>query len=192
MAILSEKERTPTASANNTLRSNTVIATWWGHNCDVAGGSGHVVENNLLADNPLFGCFTLNLPAAYPMYPLTGATIRHNTILRGGGNFANQRRGAIWVYAGDAPISNVVIQENEILNPIFRGIHLTGGTSQSITFERNCIDAPGQDGIVIEPAASGSGVFRSNTVRNLKPGFHPFVNNGGADYAVTRSGNSWQ
>ncbi len=192
IALLSEKERTPNPSANNTVRSNTVIATWWGHNLDVAGGNGHVAENNLLADNPLFGCLTINLPGAYPMYPQTSATIRHNTILRGGGNYVGQRRGAIWIYAGDTTISDVVLADNEIIDPIFRGIHLTGSGSQSITFERNLIVAPGEDGIVIESKVKGSGVFKDNTVRDVKPGFQPFVNNGGDDYAVTATGNSWQ
>src|SRR5690606_30431052 len=49
-------------SKNNTFRHNTVIANWWGHNIDVAGGSGHVVEDNLLADNSHSGCFTVNHP----------------------------------------------------------------------------------------------------------------------------------
>ena len=70
LAILSETERNRPLSVGNILRHNTAIATWWGHNCDLAGGSGHVIEGNLLADNPKFGCFTISLPSAYPMHPL--------------------------------------------------------------------------------------------------------------------------
>ena len=191
LAILSETAGTPTISVNNTLRFNTVRAIWWGHNCDLAGGSGHVIEDNDLADNAQLGVFTINLPSAYPMYAVTSAIIRRNTMLRGGGNAFNQKRGAIWIYPGNQTISGVFIRDNDIRDSIFRGIHLRGSQSQAITWERNVIDHPGEHGIEIPSDVLGSGIFTHNIVRNLNGGFLPFNNNGGADYSVTLSGNSW-
>lgn len=190
LAILSENT-TATVSTGNTLRFNSVIATWWGHNCDLAGGSGHVIEDNYFADNALLGCFTINLPSAFPMHPLTGGMVRRNTIVRGGGNGFGQKRGAVWIFPGSTTISGVTLRDNEILDPIFRGIHVVGTQSQSITFERNVIDRAGEDAIRIQAEANGAGVFTDNVVRNLKAGFSQFSNSGGADYTVTSSGNSW-
>ncbi len=132
----------------------------------------------------MMGVLTINLPGAYPMYPLTGATIRNNTLLRGSGNYVGQKRGAFWIYAGSTSISNVTFQDNEILNPVFSAIHLTGSGKQEMVFERNRIENPGEDGIVIEPPVNGSGTFRNNTVVGLGPNFKAIANNGGSDYTV--------
>jgi hypothetical protein len=168
-----------------------VVACWWGHNLDVAGGGGHLVENNVAADNALHGVLTVNLPGSYPMYPLTSATIRNNTLLRGGGNYANQRRGAIWVYADSSEARNVLFENNDILQPAFRAIHLTGDQTQQMTFRGNRIDGPGQDAVVIAGSARGSGRFENNTLTGLKSGYRAVVNGAGAAYTVTESGNSW-
>lgn len=191
LAILSEVANTPTVSVNNTLRFNTVEAIWWGHNCDLAGGSGHLIEDNYFADNSHLGVFTINLPSAFPMYSVTGGIIRRNTMLRGGGNGFNQKRGAIWIFPGNQTISGVFIRDNHILEPIFRGIHLRGNQSQAITWERNVIDHPGEHGIEIPSDVNGSGIFTDNIVRNLNNGFVPFNNAGGLDYSITLGGNSW-
>ena len=190
IAILSGTAATA-MSTNNTIRFNTVAATWWGHNCDIAGGTGHVISDNYLADNAQFGCLTINLPGSFPMYPLTNTTISRNTIVRGGGNAYGQRRGAIWVFPGNQTISGVAFRDNVITGAIFRGIHLVGTSNQQLTFERNSVDHPGEIGILIESQAVGSGVFTSNTVRNLNSGFAAFTNSS-ANYAATLTGNSWQ
>ena len=191
MAILSETASTPTISTNNTLRFNTVSATWWGHNCDLAGGGGHVIEDNYLADNWRFGCFTINLPSAFPMYTVTSAIVERNTILRGGGNFSGQKRGGVWIFPGNQTISGVVIRDNEIRDSIFRGIHIVGTENQELTFERNLVDRPGEAGILIEAQAVGSGTFNNNIVSNLNSGFAAFTNSS-ANYVATLNGNSWQ
>jgi hypothetical protein len=192
LAILSETALTPTVSSNNTLRFNTVRANWWGHNCDLAGGSGHIIEDNDLADNAQVGVFTINLPSAYPMYAVTSAIIRRNTMLRGGGNAYGQKRGAIWIFPGSTTISGVFIRDNDIRDSIFRGIHLAGTQSQSITFERNVVDRPGENGIQILFGVTGTSAFNSNIVRSLNGGFVPFSNGAvSPGYTVTLSGNSW-
>lgn len=192
LAILSETEKNWPVSTGNTFRFNTASATWWGHNCDLAGGSKHVIEDNLLADNSKFGCFTINLPGAYPMHPLSDSIVRRNTILRGGGNFANQARGAVWIFPGSTTISNVTLVENTILDPVFRGIHCSGYHTQELIYERNIIQSPGEDGIFIESGVKGSGTFRDNTVRKLPGDRSAFVNKAGGDYQATLSGNSFR
>ncbi len=178
-------------STNNVLRYNTVIANWWGHNCSMSGGSGHVVENNYLADNSHSGCFTVNLNSAYPHYPLTGGVVQRNTILRGGSNFVGQKRGAMWISASAAAITNVFIRDNFILGALFPAIHLVGNDPQSITFERNVVDAPGTEGIRINSEVIGSGSFVSNIVRSLKPGFNQYTNLTGTNFSGTFTGNTW-
>ena len=213
IALLSQQKHTPKPSSNNTVRANTVLAVWFGHNLDVAGGAGHVIENNLLADNANTGCLTIHLPDVYPMYPQTSAIFHHNTILRGGGILGGVRRGAIWISPGSVSISDVRFEDNTIIDPVFYGIHLAGGKSQKISFERNVIVQPGMYAIFIEPQVKGAGTFirntvsrvgehglqiksagtsTQNTVSHVGTGASQFVNKAGQDYKVSLSGNSWK
>ncbi len=192
IAVLSETEFKKPPSVGNHVRFNTVSAIWWGHNGDIAGGSGHVVEDNIFVDNAKMGCFTLNLPGAYEMNPLHDTLITRNSFIRGGGNYAFQKRGAIWIYSDSAAISNVLFQDNVILQPIFRGIQLTGAKSQQITFENNLIDGPGEDAIAISGEVTGFATFKSNQVRHLPSGAKALANASKPSFVVTQTGNSWQ
>ncbi len=190
IAILAETEAGSPPSTGNTLRGNTVAANWWGHNIDLAGGSDHLVENNFLADNSRAGVLTLNLPAAYPMHPLSDSSIRRNLLVRGGGNAHGQQRGAMWIYPGAATINAVTISENRIVAPLFRGIHLAGTRDQTIGFVRNVVTAPGRDAIHVQTGVRGHGMFIGNSAHALNPGYSGFQNNAGNDYAVTLEDNN--
>lgn len=190
IAILSE-EAAQTVSTSNTLRFNTSLAMWWGHNCDLAGGSGHIIEDNYFADNANMAAFTINLPPAWPMHPLSHSIARRNTIVRGGGNLGGQQRGALWIYPGSTTAAHVEISDNLIIDAIFRGIHIRGPQHQSITFRNNQIENPGGDGILISPEATGLGVFVSNTVTGFPENSSPFRNRAGSDYTVQSDANSW-
>lgn len=195
LALLSERDHggvSNPVSRANTLRHNTVIATWWGQNCSVGGGEGHIVEDNYFADNSRLACLTITLNSSYPMHPLTGVTIQRNTLVRGGGNHGGQRFGAIWIHAGYEAIRNAVFRENEILQPIFRGIHLQGPKAQEVVFEKNLIDRPGQDAVFIAADTAGSASFVDNVVRGLNPGFKAFDNRAGVGCQIILEGNSWQ
>ncbi|HEY3333184.1 MAG TPA: glycosyl hydrolase family 28-related protein [Capsulimonadaceae bacterium] len=189
IAILAD-QNAPQVSTNDKLLYNTVVCTWWGSNCDIAGGSGHEISYNYLADNAQNSLLTINLPPGYPMNPLTGALINANTLVRGGGNAFGQHRGAIWIWPGSVPISNTYFQDNYIYAPVFRGIHMAGSVTQSEQFDRNQIVNPGMDGIQVDGTVVGSGVFNSNTVTGLGTGYVG-LRNQSATYATSGSGNSW-
>lgn len=165
---------------SNTIRFNTVICNWWGNNITVGGGSGHLVENNYLADNSHSACLAFNLPAAYPKHPLTGAVVRRNMIVRGGGNVAGQRRGAIWTLAGSTQISGVLVEGNTIVSPLFRGLHLHGSSNQEIQFKNNLIDSPGVDAVRIDAPCQGKLTLVGNDIRNIGPN-QKEINNGAGE-----------
>lgn len=176
----------------NTFRFNTVIAPWSAHNCALWGCDNQLVEDNYWADNAQFGNFAFNLSGSTSAYPITNSIIRRNTLVRGGGNAYGQKMGAIWCYAGNHTISGVFVRDNDIRDSIFRGIHLAGSQSQAITFERNVIDHPGENGVLVLSGVTGTGTFTGNIVRNLNNGFTQFSNSASSPgYTVTLSGNSW-
>lgn len=187
IAVLSEAGSPGGISVNDTYLHNTVTCTWWGHNCDIAGGYGHVVEGNYLADNAGAGVFTVNLPRSYPMAPLTGAVIRDNVFVRGGGNYYGQRRGAVWMFTNSSPVSGVSLIGNEIVDPLFSGIQIMGAVSQSDRFEGNRIINPGAEAVSIEPGAVGKATFADNIVIGLKPGLPALVNKSTGRFTVDGS-----
>jgi lysophospholipase L1-like esterase len=174
IALLSELEFKHPPSSNNTVRFNTVSSIWWGHNFDLAGGAGNLIEDNVFVDNAKMGCLTINLPTPFPMHPVTDAIFQRNLIIRGGGNSDNQRRGAVWMFPGSTSISNV----------IFRGIHLAGKNAQEIRFERNVIDNPGQNAIFVQADVTGKVTLTDNTIRNHPTGMQTVVNNAGAEFTL--------
>jgi hypothetical protein len=195
IALYSETAASALAQTSCTARFNTVIANHFAQNASRGGGTDMVFEDNLLADVSLAAAFSITHSSTYPVHPSVGGSFRRNTILRGGGNASNQKRGAIWIWPGGptgTSISGVKISDNDIRDSIFRGIHLVGGQNQEITFERNVVDYAGEHGIFIDAIAVGMGIFTNNVVRNINAGFSPFVNSGGSDYTATQSGNSWQ
>lgn len=170
-----------------TVRHNTAIAPWWAACCDLAGGTGHLIEDNLFEGAGL----VINLPGAYPMQPQGSAIIRRNLLQRCGNDAAGQQRGALWIYAGSTAIAGVVIEDNRIIRPWFKGIDLQGSQPQNIIFRRNCIEHPGGDAIVAGKSAKGSGVFEGNSVIGLGGNAVPIRNQAGTAYTVSELGNSW-
>jgi len=190
IATLSES-RDPEPTRDVVIRRNTVVANWWGHNIDVAGGEGHVVEDNYLADNSHSACIALNHPPAYPMHPLTGALLRRNTIVRGGGNFARQRRGAIWTLSGKTTITGVRFEENRLIEPMFRGLHLHGSGRQEIAFVGNQIVSPGGEVIRVDPEVHGKLVLRGNLVTQRLSDTPLIDNAAGEALDIAMSDDAW-
>jgi parallel beta-helix repeat protein len=190
IAILAETAH-PAASDDITLRKNSVIANWWGHNMDVAGGDSHLAEYNYLADNSHAGVFTYNRPSSFPMYNLTNASARRNVMVRGGSNYSSQKRGAIWIYSAYGTTgTNTTVDDNFIIEPLFRGIHITGSQNQVLTFNRNFIDGPSENPVYIDSGTNGSGTFNNNKAVNVPAGFSGLSDNS-STFSVTQSGNNW-
>jgi hypothetical protein len=184
LAILSETERTDPPAKNNILRNNTVSAIWWGHNCDLAGGSNHLVEGNLLADNAMMGVFTINMTGAFPNHPLSDSIVRRNALIRGGGNYVNQKRGAAWIYADSTTVTDVLFEENYIGASMYSAIQITGKSPQKMVFKDNVIEGTGGSAIVITGVAKGSGEFTGNKITGLPEGAKEIANGAGDAYTV--------
>ena len=142
-----------TAMTDITMTHNTVIAPWGGKDIGIYGGSGHVVEDNYLADTARYiglgvGRFGVN------GNDMTGATVSGNVIVRAGGNAYFQGQPALQVGNGGdgqnvGTVSNAVVTDNTIINPVYDGINFS--TSTSTTLSDNQITNPWRNGIVISP-----------------------------------------
>jgi len=186
-----------TAMTDITMEHNSLLAPWGGKGIGVYGGSGDVVENNYISDTSRYiglgvGRFGVNGS------DMTGATVSGNVVVRSGGNAYFQGQPAMQIgNGGDGQnvgvVSNAVVTDNTIINPVYDGLDVS--TSTSTTFSDNQIIDPWRDGIVISPqyypAPSGNGTFSNNSVTGLASGMSAYLNDS-SGFTATTSGNSWQ
>jgi len=172
-----------------TIRHNTAVAPWWASCCDLAGGKGHLITENYFEGSTL----CINLPSAYPMLPQEESTLSDNVIYHGGWDYAVQRRGAIWIFAGSTTIRNVIFANNRIVDPLFHGIDINGGNEQQLIFRNNRIESSGGEPVQIGRNAKGLAGFESNTITGN--GNRPDTwlrNHSAATFRIEQKDNSWQ
>ncbi len=172
-----------------TLSNNTTVAPWGGKNTSVYGGHNLTLQNNLYTDSPRypgigFGYFSQSAS-------IVTAMVQGNTLLRCGGNYANDMTAAIEIGTDNTSFTDtgITFQNNTINNPLFGGVTIK--YCSTFLFSGNTIARPSSYGISVEPGAIGNGSFINNSVVNLGSGQTAFVNNS-TSYTPILSGNSWQ
>jgi hypothetical protein len=189
--------QTYTAMTDITMTHNTVIAPWGGKDIGIYGGSGHLVEDNYLADTARYiglgvGRFGVNGS------DMTGATVTGNVIVRAGGNAYVQGQPALQIGNGGdgqstGTVSGAVVTGNTIINSVYDSVGFSTGTGN--TLADNQIVSPWRNGIVISPpyypAPSGSATITGNSVTGVASGNTTYANDS-SGFTATLSGNSWQ
>lgn len=176
--------------------NNTLIGAWNGKGIGVYGGSGHDVENNLIADTARYtglgvGRFGVNGD------DLHNSRIAGNEVDRAGGNGFDQGQPAIHIGNGSdgqnvGVVDGNVVTGNIVVQPMFDGIGFSTSTNTQLT--GNTVTSPWRNGIVIGapfyPAKNGSATLTNNSVSGVLPGQVAFRNSEPTFNAV-QSGNSW-
>jgi F5/8 type C domain/Carbohydrate binding module (family 6)/Abnormal spindle-like microcephaly-assoc'd, ASPM-SPD-2-Hydin len=188
---------TYTAMTGITMTHNTVIAPWGGKGIGIYGGSGHLVEDNYLADTARYiglgvGRFGVNGS------DMTGATVSGNVIVRAGGNAYFQGQPALQIgNGGDGQntgvVSNATVTGNTILDSVYDSVGFS--TSTSTDLADNTITSPWRNGVVISPpyypAPTGNATISGNTVTGVSSGNSAYLNDS-SGFTATLTGNSWQ
>jgi hypothetical protein len=188
---------TYTAMTDITMTHNTVIAPWGGKGIGIYGGSGHLVEDNYLADTARYiglgvGRFGVNGS------DMTGATVSGNVIVRAGGNAYFQGQPALQIgNGGDGQntgvVSNAMVTGNTIINSVYDSVGFS--TSTGTDLANNTITSPWRNGIVISPpyypAPTGNATISGNTVTGVSSGDSAYLNDS-SGFTATLTGNSWQ
>jgi len=178
------------------LRNNTTVSIWWADGLRVAGGRNVLVENNLLCDPAKFPGIIVG---TFNGASVSGATIRNNVIIRGGGNAYRQQKAAL-VIGADKPgppfVENVTATNNLILDSMMNGVEFM--CTKNAVLQNNVIDriigtgdskAPPR-AVRIEENAVGSALISNNVLKRLASGQIPFQNNALRDsFQVTGAGN---
>ena len=186
-----------TPMSDVTLTHNTLEAPWGGKGIGIYGGSGHIVEDNYIADTARYiglgvGKFGANGS------DLTSATVSGNEVVRAGGNAYNQGQPALHIgNGGDGQSTGTVtgasVTGNTIINSLYDSVGFS--TSTNTNLQGNTIVSPWRNGIVISPpfypAPSGSATISGNSVTGLRSGMSAFVNNS-SGFSASVSDNSWQ
>ncbi len=196
-SVANNGSQTYTAMSDITMTHNTVLAPWGGKGLGVYGGSGHLVENNYLADTARYiglgvGRFGVNGS------DMLGATVSGNVVVRSGGNAYFQGQPALQVGNGGdgqnvGTVNDATVTGNTIIQSVYDSVGFS--TSTNTNLANNTITNPWRNGIVISPpfypAPSGSATITGNTVTGVGSGFTAYANDS-SGFSATLSNNSWQ
>jgi Carbohydrate binding module (family 6)/F5/8 type C domain/Abnormal spindle-like microcephaly-assoc'd, ASPM-SPD-2-Hydin len=189
--------QTYTAMSDITLTHNTLLAAWGGKGIGIYGGSGHLVENNYIADTARYiglgvGRFGVNGS------DMLGATVSGNWVVRAGGNAYFQGQPALQIGNGGdgqnvGTVNDATVDNNTIINSVYDSIGFS--TSTNTDLASNTITSPWRNGIVISPpyypAPTGNASITGNTVTGVGSGFSAYSNDS-SGFTATLSNNSWQ
>lgn len=166
------------------ILNNTSIGAMWGNGMRIAGGRNTILKDNLITDPTSSNGIRIG-KFGTKGNPCESVLVTNNTILRGCGLRPIYGHGGICVADGAvATIDNNLIEESGGL-----GIDVQTSTA---TFTGNTIANPATYGILVKTGATGSGIFTSNTVSDLKFGSIPYQNNAPDTFTTSLTTNSWQ
>ena len=186
-----------TAMSDITMTHNTLLAAWGGKGIGVYGGSGHVVDDNYIADTSRYiglgvGRFGVNGS------DMLGATVSGNVIVRSGGNAYFQGQPALQIGNGGdgqnvGTVTDADVTGNTVIDPVYDGVDFS--TSTDTTLADNQVIDPWRDGVVISPqyypAPTGNATITGNSVTGLASGMTAYANES-TGFTATTTGNSWQ
>ncbi|HEY1744384.1 MAG TPA: hypothetical protein VGG18_14540, partial [Granulicella sp.] len=164
-----------------TVINNTVVAPWWANLIGIYGGENILVANNHIQDSVKGnGIYIGGYDSTGKGAPLETARVQGNTVIRGGSlGYGNQNPGVAVGYtsttspSGEPAMTDMYIYGNSVVNSMFSGMELLGGTGTGII--NNTVDSPGAQGFLINSNGIGNASFICNTALNIHPGQTAYV-----------------
>ena len=180
---------------NATVLNNTVVAPWWANLIGVYGGANDLVANNLVQDSvKLYGIYIGGYDSTGAGAPLETAQVQGNIVLRGGSNGYGNKNAGIGVgetstasVSGEPAMTDMYVQGNAVINPMFDGVDLVGGTGTEIN--NTTVDAPGAGGFIIQSNGIGNASFTCNSALNVRSGQSAYANNAPSNFTASGSCN---
>ncbi len=157
------------------IANNTSVCSYWGSNLRVTGGTGVLIENNLLRDAATESNMTVGIFGDNGAN-LDSAIIRGNSLVRGGASKFPSFPTASLIIGGDTAkvgfrTSNVDVVSNSITDSLFSGIRFD--TSFNAVLQNNTISSTGNSGI--EVTGDGPGVLLGNLIKSVPAGQSPIA-----------------
>jgi hypothetical protein len=170
-----------------TVAHNTVVQPWFAHGLALYGGSNIVFDENLVTDPAYYAGLIVGV---YPQgnsatYPLAGATVSNNTIVRGGGW---TEKAALYMKISVNMATDVSFTNNTVLASLTEGMVIAPGPTQT-TWKGNRIEAPAGDGIKIESGAVGTASFDGDQVTSA--GGSAYLDQAASSFAVTKTATNF-
>ncbi|MFE9061940.1 glycosyl hydrolase family 28-related protein [Streptomyces violaceusniger] len=152
--------------------NNTAIAPWWANGLRIAGGKDIQFKNNLVKSVSSNSALEISV-FGDSGHALESATVSGNVLI-GGGGWNGVRHGVR--IGSPTPTSqfpdaytNVTMTDNVMQGALRAGLYIDKKNIRA-TLTNNTVDGPANQGIWIASGVTGTGTFRGNTVKNLRPG----------------------
>ncbi len=154
-----------TVCTNLEFKNNTIENNWRAGGIGVFGGANHKIHHNTVKDG-IGGSgirFTTEFPGNY-FETNTNMQVYEMTITNCGTStdLFNQERGAIDMYAANAPVKNITFSYVDIINAQRNGVQFGPNTIDNITYNSLTINGTGRDNetrSVYAPAYDGYAIF---------------------------------
>ncbi len=148
--------------AHDGFADNTVALPMLANGIAIYGGRDISVIGNRVSDS-LWQGGGIQIANRFHARPLGGAiTLEHNVIDRAGAREVNWNIdiGALWVFAGDAPIdAKIRVSDTDIRDSTFAGVQVSGGDDKTvahIAFDHVSIEKTGTYGLVAQTNSQAS------------------------------------
>jgi len=187
-AVASWSPRSDSTNVGNMIHFNTVQIPWRANCYAIYGGRDNKIEDNLCYDVVTYP--GIMVAQDFESNAFAGVTsVQRNTLIRAGGPMWGVEQGALKVWAPDASVLGLVVNEIDMDGSTFSGIQFEGPQNViDATFSNVTIANAGTWGIHLRPDAHGDATFTNVAVSNPASGG---LLNEGSNFVITRgTGNS--
>jgi hypothetical protein len=141
---------------NNVFRNNYVQVPWMANCFGIYGGQDILLQDNVCADVVQYP--GILLARQFNSHPFAGTIeVRRNSLIRAGGRAYDQPHGAFKLHAAEGPLQGVHVEDLDIIDATYSGIHLQGGSfMDNVWFEGVNIVRPGSSGFYLNFDAEGT------------------------------------
>ncbi|MGZ3455318.1 MAG: glycosyl hydrolase family 28-related protein [Polyangiales bacterium] len=138
-------------NTNNVFRHLSVQLPWRANCFAIYGGKDNRIEDSTCADTMEYP--GVLLAQQFSSHPFEGTTtVARVTLLRAGGPMYGQHHGALKLHAFDADMGGFHLEDVEIVDPTFAGLHLQGAhTLSAVVLDNLTIEG----GILVNADAKG-------------------------------------
>ena len=154
VAIWSFKGAGNRVTDGNLISNVTVQAPWRAHCFSVYGGANAMIRDSVCEDPLTYP--GMNFGTEFNAHPFSGTNVAKNmSLIRAGGTMFNKLFGALSFRALEGPLTNVRVENIDVIDSTFMGIHFEGGQINGVSLKGVNISGSGTFGIQATGGANG-------------------------------------
>ncbi|MBC7658368.1 MAG: hypothetical protein H7249_01520, partial [Chitinophagaceae bacterium] len=165
MALWAYKGAGDPANSGNVI-SNVTVQMPWRANCfAIYGGTSVTIQDSVCEDVLTYS--GLLFGTEFTSYDFQGSNVAKNiSLIRAGGMMFNQGFGALRFHALESTVQNVAVENIDVVDSTFSGVHFQGGSGAiNVKLKNVNVSGSGTNGIEVTSNPSGKASMESVVVK---------------------------